>query len=50
MWAGRRESRIWDPEEWILAQDPRKADSPYSGNVYLQREARELLANIDDYF
>ena len=36
--------------EWILAQDPRKADSPYSGNVYLQREARDMLANIDDYF
>ena len=36
--------------EWVTAQDPHKADSPYPANAYFQREARELLAHIDDYF
>lgn len=36
--------------EWVIAQDPRKTDSPYPADVYFQREARKMLANIDDYF
>ena len=36
--------------EWILAQDPRKVDTSYAGSVYLQREAKEMLENIDEYF
>jgi len=36
--------------EWLLAQDPHKADSPYPANVWFQAEAREMLAKIDDYF
>lgn len=36
--------------EWIIAQDPHKADSPYPWNVYFQRDAREMLEHIDDYF
>jgi len=36
--------------EWVLAQDPHKADSPYPANVWFQAEAKEMLANIDEYF
>jgi len=36
--------------EWVIAQDPRKADSPYPVNVDMQKKARDMLANIDDYF
>jgi len=36
--------------EWVIAQDPHKVDSPYPANVFFQRDAREKLANIDDYF
>jgi len=34
----------------VIAQDPHKADSPYPANVWFQAEAKEMLANIDDYF
>jgi tetratricopeptide (TPR) repeat protein len=36
--------------EWVLAQDPKTADSPYPANVHFQRTAREMLDNIEDYF
>lgn len=39
-----------DDLQWVIAQDPQKADSPYPANVYFQRTAKEMLANIDDYF
>lgn len=29
--------------EWVLAQDPHKAHSPYPWNVYFQREAKKML-------
>jgi tetratricopeptide (TPR) repeat protein len=32
--------------EWILAQDPHKALSPYPWNVYFQREAKRLLDQV----
>ncbi len=36
--------------EWVIAQDPHKADSPYPANVYFQNSAREMLANLDTFF
>jgi len=36
--------------EWVIAQDPRKMDSPYPANVHFQRDAKAMLSNIDDYF
>lgn len=36
--------------EWVVAQDPRAGGSPYAWNVYFQRDAREMLARIDDHF
>ncbi len=36
--------------EWVIAQDPNKADSPYPANVYFQKTAREMLANLDTLF
>ena len=36
--------------EWVIAQDPKKAGGPYPWNVYFQRDAKEMLTNIDDYF
>jgi len=36
--------------QWVIEQDPHKADSPYPANVLFQKEAKEMLANIDDYF
>lgn len=36
--------------EWVLAQDPKEADSPYPMNVYFQREARYMLDHVDEYF
>ncbi len=38
-----------DPE-WVIEQDLHKTDSPYPANVEMQRNAREMLENIDDYF
>jgi hypothetical protein len=34
----------------IIAQDPRKMDSPYPANVHFQRDAKDMLSHIDDYF
>lgn len=36
--------------EWVLAQDPHAAASPYPWNAYFQRDARELLAAADRLF
>ena len=36
--------------EWVLAQDPRAASSPYPWNVYFQRDAKEMLDNVDRIF
>jgi len=36
--------------EWVISQDPHKADSPYPWNVHFQRSARHMLAHMDDYF
>jgi tetratricopeptide (TPR) repeat protein len=36
--------------EWVMAQDPTAADSPLRWNVYFQRDARELLAQIEHWF
>ena len=36
--------------EWLIAQDPFKADSPYPWNVYYQRDAKDMLAHIKDNF
>ncbi len=33
--------------EWVLAADPRSADSPYSWNVYFQRDAAKMLKQSD---
>ncbi|HNW28972.1 MAG TPA: TRAP transporter TatT component family protein [Spirochaetota bacterium] len=30
--------------EWVIAQDPHRAKSPYPWNVYFQREAKKMLA------
>ncbi len=30
--------------QWVIAQDPHKARSPYPWNVYFQKEARKMLA------
>lgn len=36
--------------QWVVAQDPRQATSPYRWNVYFQRDARTLLAAADRLF
>lgn len=36
--------------EWVLAQDPEQATSPYPWNVYFQRDARAMLDNVEGYF
>ncbi|MEW6336691.1 MAG: TRAP transporter TatT component family protein [Acidobacteriota bacterium] len=36
--------------DWVLAQDPRRAPSPYPWNVYFQRDARLLLSETDRRF
>jgi hypothetical protein len=36
--------------EWVLAQDPARAESPLRWNVYFQRDARALLARIESLF
>lgn len=46
---GNRDEFISDLE-WVAAQDPAKADGPYGWNVYCQRDARELLREIDRHF
>lgn len=39
-----------DDLEWVLSQDPKKADSPYAANIYFQQSGRKMLANIENYF
>lgn len=39
---GDREAFIKDLQ-WVIAQDPRKARSPYPWNVFFQREAKKML-------
>jgi hypothetical protein len=36
--------------EWVVSQDPRKCDSPYPANVHFQRDGKNMLMNIEDYF
>ena len=36
--------------EWVLAQDPARAESPRRWNVYFQRDARDLLGRIESLF
>jgi len=36
--------------EWVLAQDVGTAGGPYAWRVYIQRDAGELLADLDRYF
>lgn len=37
--------------EWVIAQNPREGRKrPYSWNIYFQREAKTLLATIDEIF
>lgn len=36
--------------EWVLAQDIREAGGPYAWRFYIQRDAREILANLESYF
>jgi hypothetical protein len=36
--------------EWVLAQDPGRAESPLRWNVYFQRDARDLLGRIESLF
>ncbi|MEO8197472.1 MAG: TRAP transporter TatT component family protein [Thermoanaerobaculia bacterium] len=42
--------RFRDDLEWVLAQNPRSAASPYPWNVYFQRDARRMLERIDRSF
>lgn len=36
--------------EWIIEQDPAKADSPYPWNLYFQRDAKKSLLKIEELF
>ena len=44
-----RESFIKDLQ-WVIDQDPAKADSPYPWNIYFQRDANEMIRHADLYF
>lgn len=35
---------------WVLSRDPRDASSPFAWNVYMQRDAEEMLSRIDSIF
>lgn len=39
-----------DDLEWVVAQDLETAGGVYAWKVYFQRDARQLLANVDRYF
>jgi tetratricopeptide (TPR) repeat protein len=39
-----------DDMRWVLEQDPRTGGSLYPWNTYFQNDAREKLANLEDYF
>jgi len=36
--------------EWVIAQYPKSAEGQYPWNVYYQRDAKEMLSKIEDYF
>ena len=36
--------------EWIIAKDPKTAKGTYPWNVYYQRDAKEMLTKIENYF
>ncbi len=42
--------RDWDAYiedlEWVVAQDPKTAHSPYPANVYYQKTAKQMIANV----
>ena len=42
--------RFEEDLEWVLSQDPRSASSPFAWNVYMQRDAEEMLARVDSIF
>ncbi len=46
---GNREDFVKDLN-WVLSQDPHKGGPSYPFNVFLQRDAKEMLENIDEYF
>ncbi|MGZ5445507.1 MAG: TRAP transporter TatT component family protein [Thermoanaerobaculia bacterium] len=46
---GNREGFLEDLE-WVIAQNPREADSKFAWNVYFQRDAREMLSRVDALF
>ena len=39
-----------DDLEWVVAQDLETAGGVYAWKVYFQRDARQLLTNVDRYF
>ncbi len=36
--------------EWVVAQNIESSGGPYAWRVYIQRDAREMLDNLDQYF
>jgi tetratricopeptide (TPR) repeat protein len=46
---GNREAFVRDMK-WVLLQDPHKAPLGYPLNVFIQRKAKDSLANVDQYF
>ena len=36
--------------EWVIARDLKSTKGPYPWNVYFQRDAKEMLSKIEDYF
>ena len=36
--------------EWVVAQDIERAGGPYAWRVYIQKDAREILDNLEKYF
>ena len=46
---GNRDGFVEDLE-WVVAQDPRQATSPYRWNVYFQSDARLMLERVDRIF
>ena len=33
--------------EWVISQNPKKSGKPYPWNVYIQKDAQKMLANIE---
>lgn len=44
------EAGFRDDLEWVVSQDPSTAGDPSHWAIYVQRDARELLENVDRYF